>query len=503
MTAERAIDVPGEGAAETAAPRATPAHNPITAGGWSGVSFIIGNAIGGLVYIPLARLLSPGDFGLYAEANLIFLAMVMLAEGNVGQALIQLRGDEHALARAALWMAAVFGLLGTALCAAAAWPLARFFDDPELTGLLLLMAPGVLLSALGAVPHALLQRDLDFRRKTLPETAAVAVGGLGALAAALAGLGVYSFAAQTVLAPAVSTALAWWVWRGSLGGWRAEGAGIRQLTRLWAAISAGDLAIYARLNTDYTFTGRLLGKDALGVYSVAWSTSAGPLLFITAFTARVGYAVFARLQDQRERLRDVFLAAERVIATAAIPLFLAAIVVTPDLVNVTLGAKWQAAASPVAALFVLQMVRAICGPGASLVLATGHSRLYATVGVAMLPLTVIAVLIGTRAGVPGVSAAMVVAVGGASAVYLALALALLDAGVMTWLRGLRAAAVICAIGLPPMIGVRLLLTAAIDAPDALRLIACLATGLASLAISIRIVRPGIAADVALLRAAGE
>src|SRR5262249_51608631 len=151
------------------------------------------------------------------------------------------------------------------------------------------------------------------------------------------------------------------------------------------ALGAGDLALYARLNTDYALTGRLLGTASLGVYSLAWATSVGPQLFITAFTGRVGYAVYARLQADRERLREVFLSGLRLVATAAVPVPAGAIIVAPDLVRVALGPRGDAAVGRVMVLFALQLVRTVGGPGASLILALGHTRLYATLGAAALP----------------------------------------------------------------------------------------------------------------------
>lgn len=476
-------------------------RNPLSAGGWSGLSFIAGNLIGGLLYIPLARRLTPADFGLFAEANLLFLALNLLAEGAVLQVLVQLRGDPDRLARAALWLGTALGLLGTVLCLLGAPLLAAIYDDPVLVPLLALMAPGIVLAGLGVVPHALLARALDFRRKTLPETLSVAVGGAAALAAAFAGLGAYSLGLMSVVQPAVSTATAWWV-AGRRPRWsRPDRHDLRRLTRLWAGIAAGDVALYARLNTDYALTGRLLGAEALGVYSVAWATSAGPLLFITAFTGRVSFAVFSHLQHDRPRLRRVFLSAVRVIAAAAVPVFLAAVVLTPDLVPVLLGRRWQAAVAPAAVLFGLQLARTLAGPGASLVLALGHGRLYALLGLAALPATVLAVLIGTHGGVTGVAVAMLLAVGGTSAAYLVVGWRLAGAGARDALAALRPGGVAALVAVPTVALARGL-TVVAGWPATARLAFALALGIAALIAVAWRLWPGLRTDLERLRRAG-
>lgn len=496
---ERTTTTSATGAVPVTAPVLS--RNPLTAGGWSGLSFIAGNVIGGLLYIPLARRLTPADFGLFAEANLLFLALTLLAEGAVLQVLVQMRGDPDRLARAALWLGTALGLLGTVVCLLGAPLMAAVYDDPMLVPLLALMAPGIALAGVGVVPHALLARALDFRRKTLPETLSVAVGGAAALAAAFVGLGAYSLGLMAAVQPAVSTATAWWVARCRPRWSRAERHELRRITRLWAGIAAGDVALYVRLNTDYALTGRLLGVEALGVYSVAWATSAGPLLFITAFTGRVGFAVFSHLQHDRPRLRRVFLSAMRVIAAAAMPVFLAAVVLTPDLVPVLLGRRWQAAVAPAAVLFGLQLVRTLAGPGASLVLALGYGRLYALVGLAALPATVLAVLIGTHGGVTGVAVAMLLAVGGTSAAYLVIGWCLAGASMRDAVAALWPGIAAAGATVPAVALARGLAVAA-GWPTTARLVFALAAGVAALAAVAWRLWPRLRADLERLRHAG-
>jgi lipopolysaccharide exporter len=487
-----AVDGPG-----VAVPR-----NPLTAGGWSGLSFIAANVIGGLVYYPLARRLTAEEFGLFAEANLIYLAMTLLAETAVAQALIQLRGERARLARAALWLSLGLGVVGAVLCVAAGPLAAAIFGEKELVALLALLAPGVIAAALGAAPHGLLARELDFRRKTLPETLAIAGGGAAALAGAFAGLGVYSLAAMALVSAVVSSGTAWWVCRLRPRLRPApDSESFRRMGRFAATLGAGDLALYLRLNTDYALTGRLLGAHALGVYSLAWATSVGPQLFITAFTGRVGYALFAALQGDRERLRGVFLSGLRLVATAALPVSAGAVVVAPDLVPVALGSRWEAAVGPVMVLFALQLVRTVCGPGASLILATGRTRLYALVGAAALPATVAAVLAGTRGGVTGVAWAMLAAVGGVSLAYLALAMRVLRVRPAEATRLFGPPLMLTAAALPAVAGTRALLLWHTDAAPGVRLAAAILAGAAAGLVTLRLVWPALRGDLRRLRRA--
>lgn len=498
------VDAAPAAAADPAAVR--PARNPLAAGGWSGASFVLSSLIGSLLYLPLARLLDQRDFGLITQANLLYLALVTLAEPAVMQALVQARGDDRSLAHAALWLSTALGLVGAALCLALAPVMVAIYGEPTLLPLLLLMAAGVLASGLGAAPHALLWRELDFRRKTLPEAISVAAGGVVALSAALAGFGVYSLALLPLTQSTVSTAVAWLVvsrgaHRPATRWWAPPPRqAVRRLIGLTTTIGAGDLAQYARINTDYALGGRMLGAASLGVYSVAWSTSIGPQLLISAFTGRVGLAVYARLQHDRVRLRRVFLAVVRLIAVIGLPVSLGALVVAPDLVPVVLGNKWRDVVAPLMVLFVLQLVRTTCGgPGFSVILALGRTRIYAALGFGALPLTALAVTIGARAGVTGVAVAMLCAAGGTSLTAFLIALRLLR---------VRPRELAGAFGLPLLLGAatvaavagaRWALLTAGEIPALPRLLAAMLAGLAVFLLLGRLRWRSVRADMLFVR----
>ncbi len=192
--------------------------SPLGAAGWSTVSFVIAQALGSLLYLPLARILDADQFGMYAAVVIVYGAITLLAQDALMLALIRLPGSEHAqglsrddLAAATTWLSVAVGLTGALLCALSAWPVAHFYDDDRLRPLMVALAPAVLFAALGSTPFALLARELDFRRRTVPETAALGLGGLVALVAGLLGTGVYSLAAWTLTRTAVGAATAWWV----------------------------------------------------------------------------------------------------------------------------------------------------------------------------------------------------------------------------------------------------------------------------------------------------
>jgi PST family polysaccharide transporter len=397
-----------------------------------------------------------------------------------------------------LALSIVGGLLAAAVCAIAGWPVSVILDQPELRLLLPLMAPSILFTALGTVPHALLSRELDFRRKTLPETVSIGTGGLVALLAAIAGAGVYSLVVYALIRTFLSSTVAWCVinWRPSFR--RPDPATMRHVLAFGLPASGGDLALYARLNADYAIVGRRLGADQLGIYSLAWSCAVGPAALITSFFGGVGYATFARLQRDRDRLRTIYLSATRLIASVALPLFLGAVFLRYEIVVVLYGERWLGMVGPLLPLFLLQGLREVCRPGAALTLATGHNRLYATCGLVALPLTVVAVLVGSRYVIVGVAWAVLIAVGASSIVWPSIAVAVLRPSLADLWRTIRVPLILTACSTPIVIATRIALEAT-PAPTVLRLAAAILAGAAGFGAALYLLRGSFFADLARLK----
>ncbi|MFN8556496.1 MAG: hypothetical protein U0531_03800 [Dehalococcoidia bacterium] len=117
---------------------------------------------------------------------------------------------------------------------------------------------------------------------------------------------------------------------------------------------------------------------------------------------------------------------------------------------------------------------------------------------AVLPLTVAAVLVGTRAGVLGVAGGMLIAVGTASLVYLVTAARLLRLGPGDLASVLVRPALITAAALPVMVAAQAALSGP-AAPAAARLVVVTALGVATALLMLRRLWPRVQADLTRLR----
>jgi PST family polysaccharide transporter len=232
----------------------------------------------------------------------------------------------------------------------------------------------------------------------------VAVGGVAAIAAAVAGVGYWSLAVQALVTAGCSTiAISLWM------GWRPRLALDRQAAReLWkfGAGQTGFTAInYWARNADDILIGRFVGPFELGLYSRAYQLMRLPLTQVSQVVGQVMFPVMARMQDDHQRVRRVYLDAVSAIALVAFPLMTGIAAASPELVPAVLGPRWSGAV-------VLLQILAVAGVPQSVGLTVGwiyqsqgRTDVMLRWGLGASALALLAFAIGVRWGAVGVASA--------------------------------------------------------------------------------------------------
>jgi O-antigen/teichoic acid export membrane protein len=306
---------------------------------WSGVQNWGSRALTFIVFLLLARLLSPEDFGLIALASaFVALAQVFVDQG-FAQAIIQRDKLEPEHLNTAFWTSLVIGIILTAFGLLIAPFLAGLFDEPKLAAVVRWLSASFLLGALSGVHGAILQRDFAFRPLAVRQLFGVSSGGLLGILMALNGFGVWSLVGQQLFGALVGTAVLWMAsaWRPSL---QMSKKHFNDLFSFGINITGTNLLNFVNRRSDDLIIGYFLGPVALGYYSVAYRL----LLILTELLAQtinsVAFPAFSRLQNERERARHAFYKLTQLASVVAFPAFLGASYVAPYVVTGLFGKQW-------------------------------------------------------------------------------------------------------------------------------------------------------------------
>lgn len=297
-----------------------------------------------VVFVLLALLLTPRDFGVVSLAASWIAFLSVFGELGFGAALVQRPKLEpgHLSTTFALNIGA--GAVLTLLGVATAEPLARFFHTPEAAPVFLALSFGFLLNAPGLSQAALAQRELRFRDLALRDTVAALMGGAVGIVLALTGWGVWSLVAQTLTTTTTGTALLWRIspWRP-----RRSEVSMERARELWGYSSRifwFSVFKYFAQNGDRLLVGYLAGPVALGVYAFAFRLVVSPVATLSGAIGNYLFPRFARLQQDRAAVSAVYLRATGALETAVLPPLALAAVIAPLAIPLLFGARWADAA---------------------------------------------------------------------------------------------------------------------------------------------------------------
>ncbi|HKA43523.1 MAG TPA: lipopolysaccharide biosynthesis protein [Burkholderiales bacterium] len=322
---------------------------------WSAGGRLAGQAVSWIITIVVIRVLSPADYGLLAMATVFVEFFGMMSQFGAGTAVVQAPElDERKLRQMFGFAIVVNGVLFAVIFLGA--PLvAAFFGEERLTVIVRALAVPFLLSALGMIPGALLARELHYKTMSLIALSATIVSSVTTLVLALAGAGVWSLVWGTLVSAAwvavinniASPFLKWPIF---------SFRGTRELVVYGGNLTITRILWFWYSQADTIIAGKLLGKELLGIYSVAMHLATLPANKLSALINQVAFPAFARIQHDRERYASHFLMAVRLLSFAVFPTLWGMSSVAPELVRVLLGEKWVAAIVPLQLLALIMPV---------------------------------------------------------------------------------------------------------------------------------------------------
>lgn len=355
--------------------------------------------------VVLARLLSPQEFGLVAMVMTVLSFLTIFRDLGLSTATIQRAEITHAQVSNLFWLnVAVSGAISL-LFAISAPAIAWFYQEPKLVKITLALSGSFLLNGLIVQHIALLSRQMRFVTTSVIEVGSVAAGLAVGIGAALANLGYWSLVAATLAQAVVRLAAAW-----SVSSWRPQspvrGVGTRSLVSFGANLTLSGLIFMVSRGFDSLLIGRVLGSDAVGLYTRAAGLLSRPMEQLINPIWTIIVPALSRLQDEPERYRRFFLQVFEALAIAGF-LFTGLFLPLADPLTVTiLGAKWEAAADIFAALSITAIFAPLSAAASWLYASQGRGQDMLKASSFCAVVMVLSVVIGLPFGPAGVAIAL-------------------------------------------------------------------------------------------------
>lgn len=439
--------------------------------GWNYLSFGLGKILNLVTISILAHLLSPEYFGVVGLATLTMDYLSVFKDLGLGAAIIQRKQSIEEAANTAFILNILAGVTLTLITFFAAPLAADFFREEQVVPVLRWLGFTFLINSFGSVHNVLLQRELNFKKKIIPDLGNAIVKGIISISLALAGFGVWALVIGQLVGTSIAAIILWLIqpWRPRLI-WNTSIAG--QLFRYGSSIM-GDNLLSAWVDSfDYLLIGRIYAAASLAIYTLGYRLPEMLVINILWTMTAVLFPTFSSLQDERDALKDAFLSVVRYVELLVVPLCIGMCVAADPIIRVVFGEQWLDSIPILRVLSIYALVVSIGFNAGDIYKAVGRPDILLKISIPVAIVRIVSLLIGVQFSLLGVAVAHLVAALISTSIQLVVASRILSITLLDILRQLKAfigAAGLALLAVPTLYLLQ-------EYPSLIRLIAVVAAG---------------------------
>lgn len=390
-----------------------PKNNDLTtkvvkSGIWIYGRMLVTNLFNIVVIAILARQLSPAEFGLVALANVVIQFLRVLTSQGTNQFVIfDNEAGRELRVQAAFWIDVFLALCCAAIGIVLLQFLPRFFDEPQLGEILLVLLLQFPIDSLSKIPDALLKKSLDFKKLEIRDTLLRFFTGILSIIMAFTGWGVWSLIIPALIASPIKAFI---VYR--LVEWRPK---LNFQFHLWprvfsysASVIGSSLTTFIISQGDTLLIGKLMGTQALGIYNLAWQAANLVCKTIVNLAQRLTLPALSKISGDTEKLQRAMGKILRLLSIISFPLLIGLFIVADDFILVVYGEQWEEAILPLRIMLIYAIRYSVGSPTGSIFRVVGRPDIGFKIGLVTVPFYLGAIWYGSQFGIVGVAAGVTV-----------------------------------------------------------------------------------------------
>lgn len=288
----------------------------------------------------LARLITPEEFGILGLTAVFFAVAMQLQDCGFGSALIRNIHRTEEDINTVFWTNVGLSFLLASILFASAPLFVWFFHQPALLWLTRVMALLMFVQSTGSVHWTLYSCRRDFKTPAMINMASAMVAMPACILAAYAGWSYWAVVTQSIVSAAISLC---WVWL--VSPWRPSLMWSRKSFR--ASFSYGSKLMMKGMlsaligNMRSLLVGKFFSPAALGLYTRGWHVAELPITTFTSVLGPVTFPILATLQENQDRLLEVYSKYIRITSLAIFFGCALLIALAEPFINVCFGPSWS------------------------------------------------------------------------------------------------------------------------------------------------------------------
>ncbi|WP_010419243.1 lipopolysaccharide biosynthesis protein [Anaerophaga thermohalophila] len=289
----------------------------------------------------LARLLTPQEFGIVALVTVFIIFFNLLGDFGIGKAVVQNQQLTEYDIQSIFIFSIFFALLLATLFYFSAPLIAKFYSEDELIKVSKFLSLAVLFHTLQAVPKALLEKALRFKRIGLISVTTQLTTGIIAIILAYKDFSYYALVVRSILNGCFLFVVFYFLTPIKII-FKIDWSSINKIIRFSIFNFGFNFINYFSRNGDNLLVGKFLGSTSLGFYDKAYRLMMMPVQNLTHVITPVMMPVLSKYQDNRDIVYNTYSKVVKFLATIGFPLSIFLFFSAHEIINIIYGPQWDA-----------------------------------------------------------------------------------------------------------------------------------------------------------------
>ena len=306
---------------------------------WSGVEKFANSGIQLILNLILANLIIPEEFGLVAMLSILISIGQTFIDSGFSQSLIHKQNRSREDYSTVFFFNIAISLLFYAFVFLLAPFISVFYKNPVFTKLTRIVGLNLIISSFSIVQRAILIIRTDFRTQSIISLISTITGGVFGIILAYRGYGVWAMVCQSLLFHSISVFLLWLFvkWRPSF---------LFSISSFKELFSYGSKLLGSRLlnticqNIHTMLIGRFFSQSKVAYFNNANLISLYSAGYLNEIITRAMFPFLCEVQDEREKIRSLFVKQIRFSCFVIFPIMASIIVLARPFVLVVLNENW-------------------------------------------------------------------------------------------------------------------------------------------------------------------
>jgi O-antigen/teichoic acid export membrane protein len=350
----------------------------------------------------MARLLTPGQIGIFSIGAVVVGITQLVRDFGIGQYLIQERDLNAERIRAAYTLTMLISWSMAALLALASYPIADFYHEPGVGKVLRILALNILLIPFGSITLPVLRRQMRFSALYCINMANALANLMVCLVLVKLGFGYLSLAWAAV-AGSVATVLVSLLFRPADMPWMPGFKGVRKLLAFGAYATGSNVLDECGVAAPDMIIGKIIDVEAVGLFGKAQATLSIFNMLITKAVTPVILPLFAANVRDGHDVKRLYLRTIAYMAGLSWPFFAVLAVLATPLIRLLYGHQWDASAPLVRIMCASTAVFCLFGMARDLFVAMGQVRLRAQLEAISVPVRIVGIAVAAPFGLEAVA----------------------------------------------------------------------------------------------------